>query len=172
MFSRPLHRLDRTARHALPLLSVIIVLTIEALPWPWEGVVALGSNLVLMAVYYWVLYRPDLFTPITVFLIGLMVDAIGGLPLGLSALGYLILFSALMKLRNLIANHPFFMLWAGFAATVLCFTFWQWLGLCLLHGEVMALSPGLINSLLASLLFPAVAALLIMLHRLVGVADE
>ena len=69
-----------------PFLSIIVALAVQeaALPWPgWSN--ALRPDLVLIALLYWRIYRPDRCGPSHAFIAGLMLDLLSGAPIGLNA---------------------------------------------------------------------------------------
>ena len=159
-------RLDQQARATLPLLSGLLLTLLNVIVWPVPYLGGITPALSLVAVYYWAVYRPDLFTPLMAFAIGLIHDALNGLPLGLSAL----LFTALHQLaytqRRFFIGHPFFMLWAGFALTMLVAGFGQWLLLTIIDWQRLNPMPAILQASLTIGLFPALAWLLISLQRI------
>ena len=68
----------------------------------------------LCVVYFWSLYRPDLFTPSAAFVAGLIYDALAGLPLGLTSL-------ALLLVRSLMVTQQRFFLARSFPVIWFCF---------------------------------------------------
>lgn len=160
-------KFEPALRTALPLLSVLAAIILDALPWPWMSPVSPGVGLTLMTIYYWTLHRPDLFTPATLFVLGLVTDAAAGLPLGLNGMIWLGLYLAILKGRHMIADHPFLMLWAGFALAISGSAMCGWIILSLL--QLTWIAPGMVvtHILLGVALFPLVALALIRLHRLI-----
>ncbi len=79
-------KIQSTARLAIPLilLGLMILLGLLSLPVPYAG--SARPALVLMAVYYWAIYRPTLVPPFLCFAAGLLTDILSGMPLGLNAL--------------------------------------------------------------------------------------
>ena len=53
-------------------------------------------SLAIIAIYYWVIYRPDLMPGWAVFLLGLIQDLLGGGPVGVHALVFLLLVATLL----------------------------------------------------------------------------
>jgi rod shape-determining protein MreD len=160
-------RLDQQARATLPLLSGLLLTLLNVVVWPIPFFGVITPALSLVAVYYWAVYRPDLFTPLMGFALGLIHDSLNGLPLGLSAL----LFTAIHQLayaqRRFFVGHPFFMLWAGFALTMVTVAFCQWLLITILQWQRLNPAPIVMQSILTITLFPALAWLLISLQRVV-----
>lgn len=121
----------------------------------------------LVAIFYWAVYRPDLFTPIAALGIGILHDALNGLPLGLSALIFPAIHYLVYTQRRFFIGHPFFMLWFGFAITMLLVGFSQWLLLMLFEMRWFDPVPVLLQSLLTIGVFPFLTSLLIVLQRFV-----
>ncbi|MGE4352017.1 MAG: rod shape-determining protein MreD, partial [Bdellovibrionales bacterium] len=89
MFSTFYQKIGQLIRNLLPFETTLALLLLGVLIWPIPFIGAISPSLVLIAVYYWSAYRPDLFRPLPVFCIGLLNDAIHYLPLGLSAFIFL-----------------------------------------------------------------------------------
>ncbi len=96
---------------------VFTLLGVAACPRPYFGEVA--PPLALIAVYYWAIHRPDLFRPSMAFLIGLLNDVLHFLPIGLSAMLFVGAHQLVFSQRRFFAGHSFFMMWWGFALTIL-----------------------------------------------------
>jgi rod shape-determining protein MreD len=165
MLDAVLQRLDSAARMALPFATALLctLLGVIAWPLPWFGAVA--PPLALMAVYYGAIHRPDLFRPGMAFVIGLLHDTINFLPLGLSALLFVAAHQLIFRQRRFFAGHSFFMMWWGFALTVLIVMAAEWLLQGLIGWQLLPVLPVVMQCLLAIVLFPLPCWLLIRLQR-------
>lgn len=160
-----LQRADQFWRNVVPLLVTLACIVMGAVNWPlpWLGMVT--PPVALMAIYYWSIYRPDVFTPVTAFGAGVLVDALGGMPLGLSAICFLAVQRLTVSQRNLFVSHSFMILWIGFAASAVIVMLLQWVGLSVIHRAVMPLVAAMAQTLLAVVLFPLLAAAMIWVQR-------
>ena len=79
----------------------------------------LSFNLQLIIVYYWVMKDPSILGNGHIFFAGIINDVIMGLPMGLSALGYLITALVAMYIRSVTVKMTFFTDWFTFVIAVL-----------------------------------------------------
>ncbi len=75
----------------LPALTLLLAGVIQNLALPFQSWSVFRPDLVLVALVYWRLYRPDRCAPEVAFTIGLVVDVISHTPLGLNALSNVLL---------------------------------------------------------------------------------
>ena len=160
-------RLDQGARLALPFTAALLcaLLGVIAWPLPWLGTVA--PPLALIAVYYWTVQRPDLFGPGMAFAIGLLNDIVNYLPMGMSALIFVVAHQVILQYRRFLTGHAFFMLWTGFTLTLVAVMVAEWALICLIRWQWNPVLPVLLQILLAVCFFPLPCWLLIRLQRLI-----
>jgi rod shape-determining protein MreD len=159
-------RAEHAGRLALPLLSVTAAALLGSIVWPLPYLGSVAPPLALMAIYYWALHRPDLFRPGMAFGIGLLHDVVNDLPLGLSALLFVVAHQMIYRYRRFFVGHSFFMMWFGFGLTVVGTLFIQWLALCIIHWQMIPLLPVLMQAVFAIVFFPLPCWLLILMQRL------
>lgn len=165
MFAAFTQKFGQIIRNLLPVESALVLLLLGVLIWPIPFVGAVSPSLVLVGVYYWAIYRPDLFRPLFVFLLGLLNDAVHFLPIGLSAIIFLGVHQLAYAHRRYFVNQIFFMLWVGFALLAFLSMAVMWLAMSFYHDEPMAVMPILIQLALTIALFPIPAWGLIRLQR-------
>ena len=158
-------RLDHNGRLALPFLTAVICTLLGSIVWPVPYLGAVVPPLALMAIYYWALHRPDLFRPSMAFAVGLLNDVVNFLPLGLSALLFVLVHQIIFRQRRYFVGHSFFMMWSGFVLTVIAVNILQWAIVGLVRWQVIPIGPILIQILFASAFFPLPCWLLITLQR-------
>lgn len=121
----------------------------------------------LMAVYYWAVFRPSLIPPAFAFVWGFLLDLLSGLPVvGLNAIILLIIQWVVRDQRVYLMGQPFPMLWAGFAVTAGVYALLLWGAVALFTLQWPAYMPTLISALLTITLFPIIGLLLVLTHRL------
>jgi rod shape-determining protein MreD len=98
----------------LPLATTVLAALIVILPVRVPGYAALTPAFVLMAVYHWTIYRPDLLPPWGLFAVGLAQDLLAGAPVGVSALVLLLARTAVLRNRRYFINRTFPFIWSGF----------------------------------------------------------
>lgn len=161
-----LHRLDQNARRLLPTVISLILALAVVLPvgLPQWGVLA--PPLLLIAVFYWSIVRPDLMPPTAAFVLGLFQDLLTHAPLGSGALVMVLTQWTMRGQRRYLANRPFFLMWAAFAPVVAIAGALDWMIYALLNFHLISILGALARMVLGFVLFPVVAWLvLIPTHR-------
>lgn len=140
------------------MLGVLLVL-LSTIPFYIPGYGPVAANLVLMAVFYWAVHRPDLLSSMTVFLIGLLQDILVGMPPGMNAFVLLLVRIIAVTQGRVFRGRSFLILWWGFGLVALATAFVVW-GLSSIY--VLALldpMPGLFQAGMTTALFPFLAGL-------------
>ncbi len=157
--------LDAWGRRVLPFLVTLLMILLTVMAGPVPDMAAITPLFPLMAVYYWSVFRPDLLRLPGLFVLGIIFDALTHLPLGLSALSFIVTAQLVQSLRHIFSDQSYPTLWLGFAALVACLQTTHWLILSLLAWQALPLWPLLLQSLFTLALFPVCAWLLILLQR-------
>lgn len=166
MFTSALwQRINDIVQAFLPTIVAVFFALISVIRWPLPYFGPVTPSLVLVAVYYWAVHRPDLFRPGIVFLVGLFNDAINSLPLGLSALVFVAVHQLVLTQRRLFVRQSFFMLWFGFVLTMFCAMVGQWLVLSMYNWQIQPAMPVFMQSMLTIAIFPLPAWILIKIQR-------
>lgn len=160
-------RFDLIARMsaAYVLLAMLFLLNVISVPYPMS--VFFKGPLILMAIYYWAIYRPTLIPPWLVFLGGILADILTGIPyLGLSAVLFLICRMAVMEQRRFLMGQGFVMVWIGFAIVNVLFHLVQFLVFSLLNLQFVPVEKAAPVLLMGMLLFPVIHVLLYASHKI------
>ncbi len=158
-------RLDALFRAALPIVSTVLLIVLEAGAGPIPHLDMLLPPLGFMALFYWSAHRPDLFPSSAAFAAGLLSDVVNGGPLGLSAFLFTVAHQAVWRQRGLFAGHSFMMLWSGFSLVATIYIFAQWSLTALLEWQFPRVFPVFMQDVLAIVLFPILCWFLIRLQR-------
>jgi rod shape-determining protein MreD len=158
-------RLDQFARFSVPAASAFLLSFLSAVPVPLPGFAAVKPAWALVAVFYWSLHRPDLFGPVTLFLLGLMQDVITGAPTGLHAFLYLVGYGVLLTFHRYIANATFYSLWAFFGLFALGVMIVHWTLVSVLEVHPMPIAPQLFRTAMTVGLYPLLTWILIKIHH-------
>jgi rod shape-determining protein MreD len=128
-----LQRFDLVARRLTPFgLSVLMVL-VSVLPLHVPGGARVMPLLVLMSIYHWAVHRPHLMPAYAVFFIGLLQDILGGIPLGVNALVYLIAYGVIVSQRRFLVGKSFLVIWLGFTLIAAAASMIGWMLISLIH---------------------------------------
>lgn len=149
---------------AYAMMAALLLLNIASITLPLTGVIK--APLFLMAVYYWAVYRPTLMPVWLVFLCGCVMDFIGGFPLGLNALTFVIMRWVGVSQRRFLMSQNFFMIWVGFALFSTVANFGQWVLYSLVTFSWVPLKAVFFTTLLGIALFPLICIVLHTTHKL------
>lgn len=159
-------RLDLAVRRSLVFTSGLFALVVDLLPLPSAAPQAVAPLVTLAVVYYWTVQRPDLMTPGSMFLLGLLRDLAGQLPLGLHASSFLIVPALLRRVpRGLLQRSPA-LAWILFMPVLVVVGLWRWLAAALLWMQPAPFRIFLLEALLTFAAYPLVVVLLAPVGRL------
>ncbi len=129
----------------------------------------------LMAVYYWAIYRPTVMPVAYTFALGLIMDLLADLPIGLSALILVGLQTLVNRSRLFLMGQPYVMVWLGFGIMAVANAICLWLIMSLKSfsfAPFSAFTQVMVAALLSVLIFPVATLLLQGVHRLLPVASK
>lgn len=151
------HRLDVLARHLTPFGLTLLLLMGELIPLHVPGLAEIAPLLPLAAIYHWTIYRPDLMPAAAVFVLGLLHDALTGLPLGSSTLVFLLVYGSVLSQRRFFIGKSFFIHWLGFAMVGALATLALWLTVSALSGHLVLARGGFFQYLSTLGCFPVLS---------------
>jgi rod shape-determining protein MreD len=155
------------ARVALVYVLLAFLTVILMANWVLPYFTVLKPQIVLVAVFYWTLYRPTLMPPWLIFLVGLGLDALNPvIPFGTHAFSYLLIAGLLKPRRRMLMGQPFMMVWVGFIVAILIDLLIKSLSLVTLGQIQINTTTVIINALSTTLAFPLLLVLFVWVHRL------
>lgn len=149
-----LQRLDRLARNLIPFGFGVFLVLAGSLPLYIPGYGPVAANFVLMAVFYWAVYRPDLLPPTSVFVIGLLQDFIVGAAPGTNALVLLLVHAGVVSQGRVFRTKSFVVMWWGFAIVALGAGALKWVLAAALNFTALSPMPGAFQYAVTVALFP------------------
>ncbi len=164
--------LENALRLSVPLLFLagLFVLSVVSLPLPDIGVARPG--LLVMAVYYWSVYRPTLMPPYLCFMAGLLLDFLIGLPLGVNAVILTLVQWIVRDQRRFLMGQAYIVIWLVFALVAFTTQFMQWGMYGLVHMQWAPVLPQILAAVATTLLFPVVTLFLILIHRVLPAVQK
>jgi len=162
-------RLDIAARHAFPASCTILLMLLTEAPFGIRGQMALLPAVTLASVWFWSLFRPAAMSPPIVFMIGLLFDLMGWLPIGAGVLTLLLVHGMAQRWRRALAPHGFALVWFAFAAIAVAASALDWALAMLLTWRLLPAGPAVFQAVLSAAVYPALAILFARAHR--SVAD-
>jgi len=160
-----LSRLDLAARRSLVLASALVAVVLDLLPLPSAAPWAAAPLFALVVVYHWTVHRSDLFTPGSIFLLGLVRDLAGNLPLGLHASSFLLVPVLLRRVPRGLLRRSLPLAWLLFLPIVVVVGLWRWLLAAVVWMQPAPLRAFLLEALLSWAVHPLVVALLAPIGR-------
>lgn len=150
-------RVDYWVRTQLPTLIVFLLVILTVLPVNIPSYSSVAPSMVLMAVFYWVLHRPDLLSAVSVFLIGLFHGALTGEPIGVQSFLLLSAYWFTGSQRRFFLGKSFLFVWWGFAVIAAMVAILQWILISLILGDLVTPKPALFSFLETAALYPLLA---------------
>lgn len=161
-----LSRIDRALRRSLAFATALLALGIDLLPLPGAAPQAVAPLLTLAVLYHWSVQRPDLLTPLSCFLLGLLRDLAGALPLGLHSLAYLLVPALLRRVPRGLLQRSLSLAWLVFLPVVAAVGLARWLLAALVWLQPVPEQLYLFEAALTWAFYPLVAWLLAPIGRL------
>ncbi len=159
-------RLELAVRRSLVFASGLFALLLDLLPLPSAAPQAVAPLLTLAVVYHWTVHRSDLLTPGSIFLLGLVRDLAGQLPLGLHASSFLLVPALLRRVpRGLLQRSPA-LAWILLMPVLVVVGLWRWLAAALIWIQPAPARIFLLEALLTWAAYPLVVVLLAPVGRL------
>lgn len=155
----------RWLRNLVPVLTTFLFVLIGQLAFPIPLLSDVAPAFALIALYYWVVFRPDLMPSVAVFGLGIVQDAVAGAPFGLYALVYLLVQALVLNQRRFIAGKPFWVFWTAFALVAPVAFFASWILASLARGTLLGPGTAFVALVMTIILFPAVAWVLVQAQR-------
>lgn len=150
----------------VPVLILICALLFNLTVIPVTASFKVIIPFVLMVGYYWSIYRPEAVPLWAIFICGVLIDVLSGLPLGLNALSLMAVCWIVRDQRVVLITQPFLMLWLLFILFCVAESVMKWLlfGLVSFHwGDLMVLFPDVAASIF---IYPFIALFLHFISRI------
>ncbi len=165
-------RLDIAARTGFPgCLTLMLMLLTEA-PLGIAGQATLLPAVALCSIWFWSLFRPESFPPPLVFVIGLLLDLLGYLPLGAGVFTLLCVHGVALSLRRGLALRGFVWIWLMFALVASAASLAIWLLVMLLSFRLLSPWPAIFMAVLSIAISPVLAVPFAAAHRSVANPED
>lgn len=165
-------RLDVMARVGFPACMTVLLMLLTQAPLDIPAQAALLPAVVLCCVWFWSVFRPANLPPPVVFLIGLVMDLLGYLPLGVGIFTLLAVQAVALATRRSLVRRGFVWIWSMFAGVAVVAALVIWVLTMLLTFRVLAPYPAMFIAALAIAIFPILAVPFAAAHRSVADPDQ
>lgn len=157
MISPAVARFAGPLRSLAPFVISVIFVMLSALPLHLPGYGQIAIEVGLVTVFYWTVYRPDLFPSAAALALGLWQDILTGSPLGLNALILLLANWAIVSQRTFFHGKSFSVVWWGFSIVAVITALLSWVVFCLLNFSLISPLAVMFQALLTIGAFPFMA---------------
>jgi rod shape-determining protein MreD len=121
---------------------------------------------VLIIIYYWAIYRPNIMPTIFVFVLGIVFDLVLNYPLGIHAILFIAASLLIKRQRLFFLGQSYIIVWIGFAFSCLATLIVEYLFFFLLSGTFSSLRSLFGSLIITILFFPLVTLLFSFINRI------
>ncbi len=155
-----------------PFLSAVFCILLTMVPLGLSTGYLAPPSFSLVAIYIWILARPDLMPPTAVFLLGILQDLFWGGPVGLWGAVFLIVWAFTLSQRQFLAGRGFGLTWATFGVVAIGSSVLAWIIASVFYGTPMPVIPILSLTVLSFAVYPVFARILPFFMRQMGEAGS
>ncbi len=165
-------RLDIAARIGFPTTITILLMLLTRAPMDIPEQAALLPAVALCCVWFWSVFRPDALPPPIVFLLGLLMDLLGYLPLGVGVFTLLAVHGVALVLGRDLSQRGFASIWFVFAGVAAAASLVIWLLVMLLTLRLLSPYPAIFIGVVTIAIFPVLAVPFAGAHRSIANPDH
>lgn len=165
----PFEFISRSARFLLLQGVIIVFLLLNVVNFSLPHTGDFKPFFLLMAVYYWSVYRPTVIPVAYTFALGVLLDLLTHMPPGMSALILLAVQHIVRKSRLFLMGQSYITVWLGYAVTAVFYAaaFWFFVTVWKLSFPPPVVTKQVMIAVgFSILLFPLASLLLRSTHRL------
>lgn len=144
----------------LPLTTAILLVLSAYVPIYVSFINNIRPDMGMIAIYFWMLHRSDLFDLKSVVLLGLLDGAVSSTAFGLGLFAYLIIYVLMINLRKFLNGKPFVVNWYGFMAVSLIALLLKWLMATIYWGMFLPITTLMFSYLLGAAVYPLISTIL------------
>lgn len=157
--------LENGLKSFLPLLCSFFLLLVIYVPVHLPLSRFLRPDVGMICVYFWALYRQDLFGSISAFLLGFVADSLSAVPMGLNVFAFMFVFAAGSTASSYINMKPFAVSWLGFAVISFLAFVIKWLLISVFYSRFLVFGSIFAGYLATVCFYPLIARLNIFIQN-------
>jgi rod shape-determining protein MreD len=165
-------RLDIAARTGFPTYITVLLMLITQAPFEIPEQAALLPAVALCCVWFWSVFRPDSMPPPIVFALGLLLDLLGYLPLGVGVFTLLAVHGVALLLRRSLSRAGFLWIWCVFAGVAAVASLVIWVLVMLLTFRLLSPYPAFFIAVVTIAIFTVLAVPFAGAHRSIANPDR
>ena len=145
--------------HQIPCLMGVFLLFVGLFPLRLSFFTQHYIPFVYISLFYWIVFRPDLLSPLRVFFLGFLADLIYQTPLGYQSFCFVLFYVLVLIKQRFLQARSFSFLWRAFCIYSLGFILFQWLFSMLLYWQYLSVTIFLAQMILLWISYPFVAGI-------------
>jgi rod shape-determining protein MreD len=161
-------RLDMLARRSFPVACTVALMLCSNAPLGVPDQPVILPAVTVASVFFWSLFRPASMPPPAVFLIGLLLDLLGWLPVGDGVITLLLVHGLCVRWRRLLVRQGFLMIWIAFFGFAAGSAVLIWAIAALLAFRLLPPGPAIFQAVLTAAVYPALAILFARAHATIA----
>lgn len=154
-----------------PLLSSVFCILLTMVPFGLSTGYLSPPSFALVAIYIWILVRPDLMPPASVFVLGVLQDLFWGGPVGLWGMVFLAVWVFARSQRQFLEGRGFGLTWATFGVVAIGSGILAWIIASVFYSTPMPVVPILSQTILSFAVYPLFARAAPYFVRRIGEAN-
>lgn len=143
----------------LPLFVSLLWLMLSSIPLCSEIAANARPMVGVICIYFWTVYRPDLFNLFSVFILGLVSDIMSIAPFGIYLLLYLVTFLFVTNLIKYINEKTFEIMWIGLALLLPFILFVGWFMASVYYASFLPIKAMIFSYFLSVFLYPVIGGI-------------
>jgi rod shape-determining protein MreD len=156
------------ARRCFPVAATVALMLLSNAPFGVLDQPVMLPAVAVASVFFWSLFRPASMPPPAVFLIGLLLDLMGWLPVGDGVVTLLLVHGLCVRWRRVLVRQGFLLIWIAFLGFAAASAALIWAIAALLAFRLLPLDPAIFEAVLSGALYPALAILFARAHSTVA----
>lgn len=148
-----------------PILNIILLVLLFYIPRSDNYWNLLRQAPFYTGIYFWLSQRPDIFNVLSAFILGIFADVLGGVPIGINILTFLILYIIAVQFSLRFNIKKFSYSWLLFITALLITFIFKALMVSILYRQIIPLNLWSIELLLTCALYPLLARIYIWIER-------
>jgi len=151
--------LSAKLKNMIPILSALGLVLIAFIELHLPFLHSLRPDVACISVYFWVLYRLDLFGIFSTFFLGLIVDSLSGAPFGMNVFVLSLVYVLTISYGSYVNTKPFLISWLGFAAVFFAALVFKWVVFSVYYRVFLSFWHIFITYAVTVLIYPLIARL-------------
>lgn len=156
----------------LPLLCTIVLILLMYTPFHFPLSKFLRPDVAMICIYFWTLYRRDLFGLFSVAFLGVVADSLGLVPLGVNIFVFVFIYVMSISYGWFVNTKPFAVSWTGFAVISFAAFVVKWFLMSIYYSCFLSVLGIFSGYIVTVLIYPLIARLNIFVQNKFLASDE